>query len=634
MSSLDIISSLVESQGYQHHLLQVCLFLSFTTGHILKETPGRFLQNANSTLQTINICDALHKDEEAIIDLLNSAIELEGNKFKDALPTLKGEDMQSCADLIQDVIDKCSLEHDKFKHKAQHLLVKLCKDQDVLPSSLFIKGVILQDTNAHFGGSFGDIYGVTYNGLEVVIKWICVFQNTVASEQHKIFRRLCQEALLWQALKHPFLLLFFGVDSDTFPGFFCLVSPWMVKRTILKHLEENGGQDVDLRLFKIAQGLAYLHSQHIIHGDLHGSNILIDLNCHVCIADFGLAVFSDVTVGTNSSHHAGSVLWMAPELHQPMKFGLEYYQRMFASDTYSFACVCVELYMGRPLFEHVSRDTAALLKIIAGEQPPQPLNMGEWLWTVVERCWNQEKHVRPSMSEAVEMMQSGSPERELVLSFSVQQSSGGASDAAYPQHIMHGQTAHMLPIITSLDYALDEIDLTSGIETPIKTGYTFDDMSVGQTVGIVKKKKKLKMHACEICHKLFLHSLKMHMITHNNLKSFICNFPGCNRSFTVCSNAKQHLQTHGVTPESFMPSSPNYVVNFDTPVVPDLERHPLSSLPAKLKWMPTSLLDRNNMTTLRSISEDGEESDSDSDELEDDPVICIWKIYQLTWQVT
>uniref|UniRef100_A0A0W0FXE1 C2H2-type domain-containing protein n=1 Tax=Moniliophthora roreri TaxID=221103 RepID=A0A0W0FXE1_MONRR len=413
--------------------------------------PGRFLQNANPTLQTINICDALHKDEEAIIGLLNSAIELEGNKFKDALLTLKGEDMQSCADLIQDVIDKCSLEHDKFKHKAQHLLVKLCKDQDVLPSSLFIKGVILQDTNAHFGGSFGDIYGVTYNGLEVVVKWI-----------------------------------------------------------------------------------------------------------------------------------------------------------------------------------------SALLKIIAGEQPPQPLNMGEWLWTVVERCWNQKKHVRPSMSEAVEMMQSGSLERELVLSFSVQQSSGGASDTAYPQHIMHGQTAHMLPIITSLDHALDEIDLTSGIETPIKTGYTFDNMSVGQTVGIVKKKKKPKMHACEICHKLFLHpsSLKMHMITHNNLKSFICNFPGCNRSFTVCSNAKQHLQTHGVTPESFMPSSPDYVVNFDTHVVPDSEGHPLSSLPAKLKWMPTSLLDRNNMTTLRSISEDREESDSDSDKLEDDPVICIWKIYQLTWQVT
>ncbi|ESK88358.1 c2h2 conidiation transcription factor [Moniliophthora roreri MCA 2997] len=216
------------------------------------------------------------------------------------------------------------------------------------------------------------------------------------------------------------------------------------------------------------------------------------------------------------------------------------------------------------------------------------------------------------------------PMREGSEWFSVQQSSGGASDAVYPQHIMHEQTAHVLPTTTtSLDRALDESGLTSGIETPIKTDYGSDDMGVGQTVGIAKKKKKSKMHACEICHKLFPRpsGLKTHMNTHNNVKPFPCTFPGCNRSFTVRSNAKRHLRTHGVTPESFMPSSPDYVVNFDAPVVPDSEGHPLSSLPAKLKWMPTSLLDRNNVTTLRSISEDGEESDSDSDELEDDPAI-------------
>ncbi|EEB97688.1 hypothetical protein MPER_02943, partial [Moniliophthora perniciosa FA553] len=241
------------------------------------------------------------------------------------------------------------------------------------------------------------------NNAEVAIKRIRVFEDTVAKDRRKIFRYLCREALLWQALRHPFVLSFFGVDSDTFPGFFCLVSPWMANGTILKHLGENGGEDIDLKLFEIAQGVAYLHSQHIVHGDLRGSNILVDSNCHACIADFGLAVFSDVTVGTNSSHHAGSVRWMAPELHQPTNFGLEYFRRTFASDTYSFACVCVELYTGRPPFQHVPRDTAALLKVIAGERPPRPPNMEEWLWTMAEKCWNQERDARPSMSKAVVM---------------------------------------------------------------------------------------------------------------------------------------------------------------------------------------------------------------------------------------
>ncbi|KAI3609866.1 hypothetical protein WG66_007610, partial [Moniliophthora roreri] len=381
--SLDLISSLVESRGYRLRLLQISAEFK------LKPTENQRLR------------DALRKDEEAIANLLNSAVGPGENEFKEALLSLQGEDAQSCVDLIQDILDKCNPEHDELKHKAQRLLVKLSEAQDILPSSLFIKGVKRQDTDAHFGGSFGDIYRAMYRSSEVAIKRIRVFQDTVARDRRKIFRGLCREAILWRTLKHPFVLSFFGVDSDTFPGLFCLVSPWMANGTILKHLGDTGGQDVDLRLFEIAQGLAYLHSQHIVHGDLRGSNILVDADWHACIADFGLAVFSDVTVGTNSSHHAGSVRWMAPELHHPGTFGLKYFRRTFASDVYSFACVCVELYTGKPPFEDVPRDTAALFKVMAGERPARPSRMGDWLWNIVTMCWSQERAERPSMSRVM-----------------------------------------------------------------------------------------------------------------------------------------------------------------------------------------------------------------------------------------
>ncbi|EEB96277.1 hypothetical protein MPER_04611, partial [Moniliophthora perniciosa FA553] len=106
--------------------------------------------------------DALRRDEEAVANLINVAIGSERNDFKEALLRLEGEDAQSCVDLIQDVLDKCSPQYDEFKHKAQRLLVKLSEAQDVLPSSLFIKGIRRQDIDAHFGGSFGDIYRATY----------------------------------------------------------------------------------------------------------------------------------------------------------------------------------------------------------------------------------------------------------------------------------------------------------------------------------------------------------------------------------------------------------------------------------------------------------------------------------------
>jgi serine/threonine protein kinase len=61
------------------------------------------------------------------------------------------------------------------------------------------------------------------------------------------------------------------------------------------------------QLLEIAEGAAYLHSEGIVHGDLRGSNILIDSGHHPRLADFGLGSFSDSTVGSQTSKGGGSV---------------------------------------------------------------------------------------------------------------------------------------------------------------------------------------------------------------------------------------------------------------------------------------------------------------------------------------
>lgn len=418
MSCLDSITSLVESRQYRVRLLQVSAELK------LKPVDHLSLQ------------DALRKDDKHIAELLTTALESDG--CREVILGLQGEDAQNCADLIQDVLDKASptvdnrLSHAEgpeedvkdFKHQANRLLVKLSESQDIVPSCLFIKGVRRQDLEAFYGGTFGDIYRARYRSEDVALKRIRVFQNT--TNRHKIMRGLCREALLWRTLKHPFVLPFRGMDSETFPSLLCLVSPWMKNGTILKHLRENGHADVEKRLFEIAQGLAYLHSQHIIHGDLRGSNILVDDEWHAVLADFGLAVFSDATVGTSSSHHAGSVRWMAPELHHPQSFGLKYFRRTFASDVYSFACVCVELYSGKPPFSDIPHDPAALLQVMAGGRPSRPSRpaysitstrlgvnralMPDYLWDLVQLCWSHNRAQRPCMTKVVALMQAGNPE--------------------------------------------------------------------------------------------------------------------------------------------------------------------------------------------------------------------------------
>jgi serine/threonine protein kinase len=69
------------------------------------------------------------------------------------------------------------------------------------------------------------------------------------------------------------------------------------------------------------------------------SNILIDDTQHPCIADFGLANFTDLT---QSSSRNGSTYWMAPELISPEEFNLKF-KRTTASDVYALGCTYFEV---------------------------------------------------------------------------------------------------------------------------------------------------------------------------------------------------------------------------------------------------------------------------------------------------
>ncbi|KAG5646333.1 hypothetical protein DXG03_003656 [Asterophora parasitica] len=136
------------------------------------------------------------------------------------------------------------------------------------------------------------------------------------------------------------------------------------------------------------------------------------------------------------------------------------------------------------------------------------------------------------------------------------------------------------------------------------------------------KKKKSKMHECEVCGKMFPRpsGLKTHMNTHNNLKPFPCGFAGCPRTFTVRSNAKRHLRTHGVdTSAAREPAEVPYVVGFDTPTVLGPSQsalHEVSQTPYKLKWMPPSLTTRTNARSLTTLSDDDSEGSDEEEAFE------------------
>ena len=104
-------------------------------------------------------------------------------------------------------------------------------------------------------------------------------------------------------------------------------------------------------------------------------------------------------------------------------------------------------------------------------------------------------------------------------------------------------------------------------------------------------------HAYEHAHEgetyvvIHIISSKVSLTAFLRMLAFICTYPGCERAFSVVSNAKRHMRTHGVgiVTDDVESAPAPYVVGFEAPVVvpvppvePDSPNH---KSPVRLRWI-------------------------------------------------
>lgn len=140
----------------------------------------------------------------------------------------------------------------------------------------------------------------------------------------------------------------------------------VVKAGILKKVHKQ------YIIYQLLKGLKYIHSGEIIHRDLKPSNILINSECHIKIADFGLArsiMSKDEETEPVMTEYVATRWYRAPEI----VLGSNKYSK--AVDMWSVGCILAELINGKALFPGVSTmNQIELILEVLGKPTVQDLN--------------------------------------------------------------------------------------------------------------------------------------------------------------------------------------------------------------------------------------------------------------------
>lgn len=75
------------------------------------------------------------------------------------------------------------------------------------------------------------------------------------------------------------------------------------------------------------------------------TNVLVGDDGHALLSDFGLTGITDLAGSdlVTNTQESGGKKYMAPELHDPERFGVPHFRRTAASDIYSYGSLCLEV---------------------------------------------------------------------------------------------------------------------------------------------------------------------------------------------------------------------------------------------------------------------------------------------------
>src|SRR5689334_4172186 len=235
-------------------------------------------------------------------------------------------------------------------------------------------------------GGMGEVYRAWDDMLErdVAVK-VLVDGHVSTWERRLRFQREAAAAARLSGVPHVVAVYDFGdVDGSEY-----IVMEWCPNGDVLEYARRNH-VDVPRVLKCVLQAASALDAAHaagVVHRDMKPANLLLDADCMVKVADFGLArLGSDETGLTAAGTVLGTAGYMSPEQARGEP-------ATAASDVYALGVVAFELLTGGRPFARVNETAEALAHV--QERPPRASQAGPWLPRSVDPVFERVLAKRP-----------------------------------------------------------------------------------------------------------------------------------------------------------------------------------------------------------------------------------------------
>ncbi|KAI8999868.1 kinase-like domain-containing protein, partial [Hyaloraphidium curvatum] len=226
---------------------------------------------------------------------------------------------------------------------------------------------IVIDSSQKLGeGSFGVVYVGTLRGTRVAVKTL---KGDLDEHTLKAFAK---EVTNWEGL----------VQRNVLPLMaYCPSPPMMVTDLVRdgnlrKYLSARGWPlDLGLRFLEdVANGMVYLHGLGILHGDIKSLN----------------EVGKSTAAGTVGGGLSGTPGFLAPELVDGAAL-------QKPADVYAFSMLCYEVVSkGKYPLEELNPALVLYNVAVKGVRPERPEGVPDAVWSLMERCWDQDPKKRPT----------------------------------------------------------------------------------------------------------------------------------------------------------------------------------------------------------------------------------------------